>query len=88
MNVGASLQESAGNSTLFVGGLDDSVTEEQLQSMFALFGELVSVKLLRNKKCAFVQFSKIADAKTAMSMLQDQVGCNPFILALRGFKNS
>ena len=35
--------------------------------------QLVSVKHLSNKKCAFVQFTNIAAAKTAMNMLQDQV---------------
>ena len=65
--------ELASNATLFVGGLSDTVTEEQIRGMFALFGELISVKHLANRRCAFVQFSQASAAKAAMTVLQDQV---------------
>lgn len=61
------------SATLFVGGLTDKLTEEDLRGMFSLYGDLVSVKCLTAKGCAFVQYTNAAAAKAAMTMLQDQV---------------
>jgi len=65
--------ENSFNATLFVGGLTDAASEEDLWGMFGLFGDLVSVKCLAAKGCAFVQYQTAAAAKAAMTMLQDQV---------------
>lgn len=45
------------NTTIFVGGLDPTVPEEDLRQIFGQFGELVYVKIPLNKGCGFVQFS-------------------------------
>lgn len=44
------------NTTVFVGGLDAAVTEEELRSVFERFGEMVYVKIPHGKNCGFVQF--------------------------------
>ncbi|KAG2314125.1 hypothetical protein Bca52824_017247 [Brassica carinata] len=41
------------NSTIFVGGLDLDVTEEDLRQPFTQFGEVVSVKIPVGKGCGF-----------------------------------
>jgi hypothetical protein len=42
---------------IFVGGLDPSVTDEDLKAVFGQFGELVYVKIPVGKGCGFVQFT-------------------------------
>ena len=44
----------AGNSTVFVGGLDPSLTEADLRKHFEPFGELIYVKIPAGKGCGFV----------------------------------
>lgn len=41
---------------IFVGGLDSSVSDEDLREPFAKFGEIVSVKIPIGKGCGFIQF--------------------------------
>jgi RNA recognition motif-containing protein len=45
------------NTTIFVGGLDPTVGDEDLKAVFAQFGELVYVKIPLGKGCGFVQFT-------------------------------
>eukprot|EP00887_Chlorella_sp_A99_P001735 scaffold8.g1735.t1 len=47
------------NTTLFIGGLSSQVTEEQLRSSFARFGDIIYVKIPQGKGCGFVQASRI-----------------------------
>lgn len=67
--------EAEGGATLFVGGLTDNLTEEELRGVFSLYGDLVSFKCLPAKGCAFVQYTTTAAAKAAMTMLQGRVLC-------------
>ncbi|CAH2069926.1 unnamed protein product [Thlaspi arvense] len=57
------------NTTIFVGALDASVTDDELKSVFGQFGELVHVKIPPGKRCGFVQFANRACAEHALSML-------------------
>ncbi|XP_042513174.1 polyadenylate-binding protein RBP47B'-like isoform X2 [Macadamia integrifolia] len=57
------------NTTIFVGGLDPNVTEEELRQIFAQFGELVYVKIPLGKGCGFVQFGTRASAEEAIQRL-------------------
>ncbi|CAN4122728.1 unnamed protein product [Withania somnifera] len=45
------------NTTIFVGGLDPNVSDEDLKQPFAQYGEIVSVKIPVGKGCGFVQFA-------------------------------
>lgn len=40
-----------------VGGLNDSVSAEQLRQIFSPYGQLVHVKVLVGEGCGFVQFA-------------------------------
>ena len=55
------------NTTVFVGGLDAMVTEDELRGIFDRFGELVYVKIPHGKNCGFVQFVHRANAEAAIA---------------------
>jgi RNA recognition motif-containing protein len=63
------------SSKLYVGGLPYSVTEEQLQQIFAEYGTVESVNLLvdqiadHSRGFAFVEMSSGAEAQKAMEAL-------------------
>lgn len=61
------------NTTLFIGGLSASVTEEQLHALFGRFGEIIYVKIPPGKGCGFVQYVHRPVAETAMKAMQSQV---------------
>ena len=51
---------------VYVGNLDESWTEERLRQDFAEYGEIELVNTLREKSCAFVNFTNIANAIKAI----------------------
>ncbi|XP_026392580.1 polyadenylate-binding protein RBP45-like isoform X2 [Papaver somniferum] len=53
---GTQNESDPNNTTIFVGGLDSNVTEENLRQVFSQFGELSHVKIPVGKRCGFVQF--------------------------------
>ncbi|KAG6398695.1 hypothetical protein SASPL_140162 [Salvia splendens] len=57
------------NTTIFVGGLDPNVTDEDLRQPFSQYGEIVSVKIPVGKGCGFVQFASRTDAEEALQKL-------------------
>jgi len=61
------------NTTIFVGGLDPAVGDEELKSVFGQFGELVYVKIPAGKGCGFVQFTHRACAEEALQRLHGTV---------------
>ncbi|XVF63992.1 hypothetical protein PTKIN_Ptkin09bG0131500 [Pterospermum kingtungense] len=72
---GASNQSDgdSSNTTIFVGGLDRSVTEEELRQPFSQYGEIVSVKIPHGKACGFVQFASRNNAEEALQKLNGAV---------------
>ncbi|TKW29949.1 hypothetical protein SEVIR_2G002400v4 [Setaria viridis] len=65
------------NSRLFVGSLDQSITDDDLLRAFSPYGELVNVRVLPGKACGFVTYSNRASAEEAMRMLNgSQLGGN------------
>ncbi|XP_019458473.1 PREDICTED: polyadenylate-binding protein RBP47C-like isoform X1 [Lupinus angustifolius] len=68
---GASNQSEADstNTTIFVGGLDPNVTDEDLRHSFSQYGEIVSVKIPVGKGCGFVQFANRNNAEEALQKL-------------------
>ncbi|PKA49846.1 Polyadenylate-binding protein RBP47B' [Apostasia shenzhenica] len=54
------------NTTIFVGGLDPNVSEEELKQLFAQFGELMYAKIPAGRGCGFVQFTARASAEEAI----------------------
>ena len=47
---------------VYIGNLDESWTEERLRQDFSEYGEIELVNALREKSCAFVNFTNIANA--------------------------
>lgn len=45
------------NTTVFVGGIDPSVTHDILRSAFHPFGEIVGIKIPHGKGCGFIEFA-------------------------------
>ncbi|KAG9450966.1 hypothetical protein H6P81_010931 [Aristolochia fimbriata] len=61
------------NTTIFVGGLDASASDEYLRETFSQYGEIVSVKIPVGKGCGFVQFAHRNNAEEALQKLNGTV---------------
>ncbi|KAA8515495.1 hypothetical protein F0562_018894 [Nyssa sinensis] len=66
---GAQNEDDPNNTTIFVGGLDSSVTDDHLRQIFSQYGQLVHVKIPVGKRCGFVQFADRSSAEEALQML-------------------
>ncbi|KAL6990796.1 Polyadenylate-binding protein rbp45 [Sarracenia purpurea var. burkii] len=66
---GTQNEDDPNNTTIFVGGLNDSVSDEQLRQFFSLYGQLLHVKIPPGKRCGFVQFADRQCAEEALRML-------------------
>ncbi|KAI8598180.1 hypothetical protein EDD21DRAFT_396310 [Dissophora ornata] len=54
---------------VFVGNVDDSLTEESMLTDFSAFGTVEDIKIMREKSIAFVHFTHIASAMKAVAAL-------------------
>ncbi|KAL5737666.1 hypothetical protein ACOSP7_030427 [Xanthoceras sorbifolium] len=66
---GSQGENDPNNTTIFVGGLDPSVSDDILKQVFGQYGELVHVKIPVGKRCGFVQYANRNSAEQALSML-------------------
>ncbi|KAE8723758.1 Polyadenylate-binding protein RBP47C [Hibiscus syriacus] len=66
---GSQYDNESNNATIFVGGLDSDVTDEDLRQPFSQFGEIISVKIPSGKGCGFVQFVNRKNAEEAIQSL-------------------
>ena len=55
---------------VYIGNLDESWTEERLRQDFSEYGEIELVNALREKSCAFVNFTNIANAIKAIEAMR------------------
>ncbi|KAF1812451.1 hypothetical protein P152DRAFT_339150 [Eremomyces bilateralis CBS 781.70] len=55
---------------VYIGNLDESWTEDRLRQDFSEFGEIELVNALREKSCAFVNFTNIANAIKAIEAVR------------------
>jgi RNA recognition motif-containing protein len=55
---------------VYIGNLDESWTEERLRQDFSTYGEIELVNTLREKSCAFVNFTNIANAIKAIEAVR------------------
>jgi RNA recognition motif-containing protein len=55
---------------VYIGNLDESWTEERLRQDFSAYGEIELVNTLREKSCAFVNFTNIANAIKAIEAIR------------------
>ncbi|CAM8887592.1 unnamed protein product [Rhodiola kirilowii] len=68
-NQGIQNENDPNNTTIFVGGLDPNVSDDDLKQHFGQFGEIVHVKIPVGKRCGFVQFTDRSSAEQALQML-------------------
>ncbi|CAA6659456.1 unnamed protein product [Spirodela intermedia] len=66
---GSTSEGDSSNTTLFVGGLDPNVSEDDLRQAFSQHGEVASVKIPIGKQCGFVQFIRRSNAEEALQKL-------------------
>ncbi|XP_038885237.1 polyadenylate-binding protein RBP47-like [Benincasa hispida] len=57
------------NTTIFIGGLDPNVTDDDLKQLFSQHGDIVSVKIPVGKGCGFIQFANRKNAEEALQKL-------------------
>ncbi|XP_078429753.1 polyadenylate-binding protein RBP47-like [Wolffia australiana] len=57
------------NTTVFVGGLDPNVSEDELRQPFSECGDIASIKIPAGKQCGFVQFVQRSSAEEALQKL-------------------
>ncbi|KAH8552529.1 hypothetical protein BGW37DRAFT_489330 [Umbelopsis sp. PMI_123] len=51
--------------SLWIGNIDATISEDDLQQLFSPFGPIESLRLLVDKECAFINFTNIEDAVRA-----------------------
>ncbi|MCO5597074.1 hypothetical protein L7F22_051148 [Adiantum nelumboides] len=70
---GVSSDNDTSNTTVFVGGLDPNVKDQDLRQVFGQYGDLISVKIPAGKGCGFVQFVHRASAEDAIQKLHGTI---------------
>ncbi|KAF9412646.1 hypothetical protein BGZ94_000975 [Podila epigama] len=59
---------------VYLGGIDESVTEEKLREDFAEYGETELINILREKNCGFVNFTNVMSAVKAVEGIKMKPG--------------
>jgi pre-mRNA-splicing factor RBM22/SLT11 len=59
--------------TLWVGGVTDAITEQDLRDVFYAYGLIQSVYIARPSKCAFIEYSSRQEAEYAAKMLYNSL---------------
>lgn len=55
--------------TVFVGGLNNTITEEELRAYFGTYGNILAVKIIPNKNIAFIQYEQRISAEQSIAEL-------------------
>lgn len=66
---GTQNEDDPNNTTIFVGGLNESVSDDLLKQAFSPYGQLLHVKIPAGKRCGFVQFATRHSAEEAIRLL-------------------
>lgn len=77
----ASLQTAVANGAtrnIYVGNIGEDVTEDWLRDVFSQFGEIELINTLREKSCAFVNFTNISSAIKALEGARQLEECASF----------
>eukprot|EP01018_Ginkgo_biloba_P018433 Gb_38162 [translate_table: standard] len=59
--------------TLYVGGLDPRVTEDDLKDYFYAYGEIESIRLVLQRACAFITYTSREGAEKAAEQLSNKL---------------
>ena len=71
-SVAVAVQQSGASRNVYLGNLDESVTEAELREDLGKFGPIDTVKLVREKAIGFVHFLSIGNAIKAVSQLPQE----------------
>eukprot|EP00741_Cyanophora_paradoxa_P022620 tig00021493_g21845.t1 len=63
-------QDNMTSRHLWVGNLESDMNEDNLKNLFAPFGQVLSVRLLRETNCGFVNFKTVEEAVAARTAMQ------------------
>lgn len=76
--VALAIQQSNASRNVYLGGLDENTTEEQLRDDLSRFGLIDQVKIVRDKNIGFVHFLSISVAtKVGSTSLITRCGAHP-----------
>jgi len=68
--------EDATITSLYVGGLDDSINEPELRDIFYSFGEIATVRVVKRQNCAFIEYTTREAAEAAAKALHQNLVIN------------
>lgn len=68
-NISLAVSHEGASRNVYLGGLPDDITEEEIRQDLGRFGPIDTVKLIREKNIGFVHFLSIATAIKAVSQL-------------------
>ncbi len=71
-SVAVAVQQSGASRNVYLGNLDESVTEAELREDLGKFGPIDTVKIVREKAIGFVHFLSIGNAIKAVSQLPQE----------------
>ncbi|KAI9260718.1 hypothetical protein BDA99DRAFT_560776 [Phascolomyces articulosus] len=64
--------QNGGSRNVYLGNIDETITEEKLKQDFSDYGEIELVNTLKEKNCAFVNFTSIAAAVRAIEGIRSK----------------
>ncbi|CAO3607450.1 unnamed protein product [Mucor hiemalis] len=64
--------QNGGSRNVYIGNIDDTITEEKLKYDFSEYGDIELVNTLKEKSCAFVNFTSIAGAVRAIEGIRSK----------------
>lgn len=64
--------QNGGSRNVYLGNIDDTITEEKLKQDFSDYGEIELVNTLKEKNCAFVNFTSIAASVRAIEGIRSK----------------
>jgi len=62
--------------TLWVGGVDEKVSEPEIRNTFSKYGSVSSIRMVQAKSCAFITFVNRSDCEDAARMLHNNLVIN------------
>jgi RNA recognition motif-containing protein len=71
-SVALAVQQSGASRNVYLGNLDESVTEDELREDLSKFGPIDTVKIVREKAIGFVHFLSIGNAIKAVAQLPQE----------------
>jgi RNA recognition motif-containing protein len=64
--------QSGASRNIYIGNLDETITEEKLRTDFSEYGDIELINFLNEKSCAFVNFTSIQSAINALEGIKNK----------------